>query len=63
MRENEGTVKVNRLLVVLGSLGELSQNEVELSAVVVNVRVILIVSDSKFKVIGSRIFVSYLTVE
>jgi len=62
VRENEGAVEVDRLLVVLGGLGELAQDEVELGAVVVDIGVILVVGDGKFEVIGSSILVSCSTV-
>ena len=58
VREDERTVQVNRLLVVLGGLGELAQDEVELSTVVVNVRLVLVVSDSSLEIVGSSILVT-----
>lgn len=62
MRENKGAVEVDRLLVVLSGLGELAQDEMELGAVVVNIGIILVVSDGKLEVVGSSILVSYSTV-
>lgn len=59
MREDEGPVEVDRLLVVLGGLGELSQNEVELGTVVVDVRVILVVGDGELEVVCGSVLVSY----
>lgn len=56
---DKGTVEVNRLLVVLGSFRELSEDKMELGTVVVDVGVILVVSDGELEVIGSSILVSY----
>lgn len=56
---DKGTVEVNRLLVVLGGFRKLPKDEVELSTVVVDVGVILVVSDGELEVIGSSILVSY----
>ena len=56
---DESPVKVNRLLVVLGCFRKLPEDEVELSTVVVDIRVILVVVDSDFKVIRSGVLVSY----
>lgn len=58
MRENEGAVEVDRLLVVFGGLGKLAQDEVELGAVVVNIGVILVVGDGKLEVVSGSILVS-----
>ena len=63
MRENEGAVEVDRLLIVLGGLGELAQDEVELCAVVVNIGVILVVGDGKLEVVSGSILVSCLIVK
>jgi hypothetical protein len=60
--EDEGAVEVDRLLVVLGGLGELTQDEVELGAVVVDVGVILVVGNGKLEVVGGGILVSCSTV-
>jgi hypothetical protein len=62
VRENEGAVEVDRLLVVFSGLGELAQDEMKLGAVVVDVGIILVMSDGKLKVVGSSILVSYSTV-
>ena len=62
VREDEGAVEVDRLLVVLGGLGELTQDEVELSAVVVDIGVILVVGDGELEVVGGSILVSCSTV-
>jgi len=56
--ENEGSVQVDGLLVVLGSLGKLTQDEVELGTVVVNIGVVLVVVDGKLEVVGGGILVS-----
>ena len=45
VRVDEVAVELDRLLVVLGGVREFSKDEVELSAVVVNVGVILVVVD------------------
>lgn len=58
VREDEGTVKINGLLVILGSLSELLQDEVQLSTVVVDVRVVLVVGDGELEVISGSILVS-----
>lgn len=58
MRVDERPIEVDRLLVVLGGLGKLTQNEVELGAVVVDVGVILVVSNGKLKIICCSILVS-----
>ena len=55
---DESPVKVNRLLVVLGGFRKLPEDEVELSTVVVDIRVILVVVDGDFKVIRSGVLVS-----
>jgi hypothetical protein len=60
MRVNEAAVEIDRLLVVLGCFSKLTEDEVELSPVVVDVRIILVVSDGKFKVILGGVLVSYL---
>jgi hypothetical protein len=59
VRVDERPVKVDGLLVVLGGLGELTQDEVELGTVVVDVGVILVVGDGELEVISSGILVSY----
>lgn len=56
---DECTVKVNRLLVVLGGFRKLSEDEVELSTVIVNVGVILVVGNGELEVISGGILVSY----
>lgn len=63
MGVDECTVKVNRLLVVLGGFRELSEDEVELSTVVVDVGVILVVGNGELKVISGGILVSYKSLE
>lgn len=60
---DECTVKVNRLLVVLGGFCKLPENEVELSTVVVDVGVILVVGNGELKVISGGILVSYKSLE
>lgn len=59
VRVNERTVEVDGLLVVLGGLSELAQDEVELGAVVIDVGVILVVSDGELEVIRSSILVAW----
>lgn len=63
MGVDKGTVEVNRLLVVLGGFRKLPKDEVELSTVVVDVGVILVVSDSEFEVIRRGVLVSYRSLE
>jgi hypothetical protein len=58
VRVDERTVEVDGLLVILGGLGELTQDEVQLGAVVVDVGVILVVGDGELEVIRSGILVS-----
>lgn len=58
---DETAVQINRLLIILGGFGELSEDKVELSPVVVDVGVILVVSNGQFKVILGSILVSCLT--
>lgn len=58
VRVDEAAVKINRLLVVLGRLCKLSEDEVQLRTVVVDVRVILVVRNRELKVIRSSILVS-----
>lgn len=55
VREDEVVVKVDGLLVVGGGHGELGENEVELSAVVEDVRVVGVVLDSKLEVTSGLI--------
>ena len=59
MRVDEGTVKVDGFLIVLGSFGKFTEDEVKLGAVVVDVSVVLVVGDGELKVIRSGILVSY----
>ena len=60
MRVDKGAVEVDRFLVVLGRFGVLPEDEVQLSPVVVDIRVVLVLSDGQFKVIRSGILVSYI---
>lgn len=60
---DKGTIEVNRLLVVLGGFRELSEDEVELSTVIVDVRVILVVGNGELEVISGGILVSYKLLE
>lgn len=55
--ENEVAVKFDRLLVVLGGVRKLPKNEVKLSAMVVDVGVVLVVSDSELKIVRCGILV------
>lgn len=59
VRVDEAPVKVNGLLVVFGRLGKLPKDEVQLRAVVVDVRVILVMCNCQFEVIGCRVLVAY----
>lgn len=58
---DERPVKVNRLLVILGGFRILTQDEMKLSSVVVNVGVVLVVSDRKLKVVLGGILTAYCT--
>lgn len=58
---DESTVEIDGFLVILSSLGELSENEVKLGAVVVDVGVILVVGDGELEVVGSGVLVSFST--
>lgn len=58
---DESTVEVDGFLVILSSLGELSEDEVKLGAVVVDVGVILVVGDGELEVVGSGVLVSFST--
>jgi hypothetical protein len=42
MRKDEITVKLNRLLIILGSLGKFAANKMQLSTMIVNVGIIRI---------------------
>lgn len=61
VRVDKGTVEIDGLLVILSGLGELTKDEVELGAVVVDIRVVLVVGNGKFEVIGGSILVSCIT--
>jgi hypothetical protein len=50
VREDEVLVQVDRLLIVLGCLGELLLDEVQLSSVVVDVRIIGVLLQSFLEV-------------
>lgn len=56
--EDEGAVEVNGLLVVLGGFGELAEDEVKLSAVVVDIGVVLVVGDGELEVISGGLLVT-----
>jgi hypothetical protein len=58
VRVYERAVEVNRLLVVLGGLGKLGEDEVQLGTVVVDIGVVLVVGNGKLEVIGGGILVS-----
>jgi hypothetical protein len=58
VRVDERAIEVDRLLVVLGGLGKLGQDEVQLGTVVVDIGVVLVVVNGKLKVIGGGILVS-----
>lgn len=55
MREDEVVVKVDGLLVVGGGHGEFGENEVELCAVVEDVRVVGVVLDRELEVTSGLI--------
>ncbi len=59
VREDECPVKVDRLLIILGSFSEFTEDEVELGTVVVDVRVVLVVSNSKLEVVLGCVLVAY----
>lgn len=63
MRVDECAVEIDRLLVVLGGLGKFPEDEMKLSAVVVDVRVVLVVGDRKLKVILSSFLVAFAGLE
>jgi hypothetical protein len=62
MRVDEASVQINGFLVVLGSFGELAKDEVQLRAVVVDIRVIFVVCDCQFEIICRCILVTWLRV-
>lgn len=51
MGEDEVTVQINGGLVVLGRVGELGQDEVELSAVVEDVRITVVLGERELEVL------------
>jgi hypothetical protein len=55
VREDEVAVEVDRLLVVLLRLGELALDEVELSAVVIDVGILGILRQGRLKVLLSLV--------
>jgi hypothetical protein len=50
VREDKILIQVDRLLVVLSGLAEFGLNEVELCAVIVDVRVVLVLGEGGFEV-------------
>jgi hypothetical protein len=50
VREDKVLVQVDRLLVILGSLAEFGLDEVELCAVIVDVRVVFVLGEGGFEV-------------
>lgn len=60
---NERPVEIDRLLVVLGGLGKLGQDEVQLGTVVVDIGVVLVVSNGKLEVVGRGVLVTKLQVQ
>ena len=58
MGEDERAVQINRLLVVFSGLSEFAQNEVQLGAVVVDIRVIFVAVNGEFKIVGGSVLVS-----
>lgn len=59
VREDEIAVQFDRLLIVLGSIGKLPEDEVKLGTVVVDIGVILVVGDGEFEVIRRSVLVTY----
>lgn len=59
MREDKIAIKVNRLLVVLRSLGEFATDKVQLSTVVIDIRVIGVLADCGIKVASSSFSVAW----
>lgn len=59
VRVDEGTIKVDGLLVVLSGFGKFAEDEVKLGAVVVDISVVLVVGYGELKVVRSGILVSY----
>jgi hypothetical protein len=55
VREDELGVEVDGLLVVGGGHGELGKDEVELGAVVEDVRVVGVVLDGKLEIMGGLV--------
>lgn len=55
VRENEVLVEIDGLLVVLGGLGELPKDEVELSTVVVNIRIVRVLAHGLLEVRGGSV--------
>lgn len=62
MREDEGLVQVDGALVILGGLAELGLDEVQLGAVVEDVRVVGVVLDGKLEVMGGLVTLGLLEV-
>lgn len=62
MREDEFAIEINRLLVVLSSLSELSKDEVKLGAVVVDIWIIVVLGHSSLEVFSSSLLVTELKV-
>ena len=58
MRVDETAVEVDRLLVVFGSIRKLTEDKVELGTVVVDIWVVLVVSNCELKIIRCRFLVS-----
>jgi hypothetical protein len=50
VREDKVLVEINGLLVVFSSVAELGFNKVELCAVVVNVRIVLVLGESRSEI-------------
>lgn len=62
MREDEFAIEINRLLVVLSSLSELSKDEVKLGAVIVDIWIIVVLGHSSLEVFSSSLLVTELEV-
>lgn len=58
VRVDEAAIEVDRLLVVLRGIGELAQDEVELGTVIVDIGIVLVMSNGKLEVIRCSVLVS-----
>lgn len=60
VRKDEGGIEVDGLLVVLGSLLELAVDKVQLSAVVVDIRVLVILLNGLLEIVSSLSTLAYI---